>query len=599
MNMLTGKIKRDFREYDRVWTVGELRSGFDCLVGDDCSAAGSEFEIRRPRITEAERIPPVRPVALQGWLTGEVSGRGSFPERIERKAVQEEDGVTRYAEFDENEERVRVYGCWRREWEAWSQNLRSKETALALYEEFFNLLTRFENEGENLELVLGEGLLLWNHPDPSIGLIRTPVLSSKLELTFDAVNGVIAAKPVEDLFVFEQEPFMGVTFPHSRQAEELIASIPEVGLGESEEIRRFLKEFVHLIDANGRYSEEKEPGRTTSVPVAYPRKMFLLRSKQSRVIRDDLSQIVGGIRSGSIDLSPAVLSLIGGEVTEQTVSDKLTDDILYFPLPSNEQQKDIVERIGTHFGVTVQGPPGTGKTHTIANLVSHFLAEGKKVLITSQKESPLKVLKNKIPEEIRDLCVPVLGGGRESLQDIEASTRLISEKLGELDPQKLHRSVEQDRDDLLESREREEELVQKLNEYAKEEGTPIEWRNERLTKPEAAKRLAEQTVDAGWIPDRIDLDEGFPLGEVEFRQLWQLKNEIGPEWFRLAEQWLPDPEKDLISQQRLKWLANDRAVLEKELEEARRLISWNDWPADAQSLRTLEDTVRQAVEHLR
>ncbi len=596
--MLTGKIKRDYREYDRVWTVEELRSGFDCLVGDDCTAAGAVFEIRRPRISEAERIPPVRPFVLTGWLKEEASGRNPFPGRLERMAVQEEGGVMRYTKFDEDADRVRAYDRWRREWEAWSENLRSKETALALYEEFFNLLTRFENEGENLELVLGEGLLLWNHPDPSVGLIRTPVMSSKLELAFDAVNGVIAAKSVEDLFVFEQEPFMGVTFPHSRQAEELIASIPEIGLDEPYEIRQFLKEFVHLIDANGRYSEAAEPGRATSVPVVYPGEMFLLRSKQSRVIRDDLTQIISGVRSGSVELSPAVLSLIGGEVPVQADPGTRTDDILYFPLPSNEQQKDIVERIRGNFGVTIQGPPGTGKTHTIANLVSHFLSEGKKVLITSQKESPLRVLKDKIPEDIRDLCVPVLGGGRESLQDIEASTRLISEKLGELDPRQLRRYVERDRDELMSSREREERLLGRLQGYAEAEGTPVIYRGRKLTKVETAKRLASSEIDAGWIADPVAFEEEFPLGGEEFEELWSLKNRIGGEWFKLAGQRLPDLQDDVISFERLKWLLNDRRVLERDQEEAKRVIEANGWPDDLASLQEFEEAVLQAAGNL-
>jgi putative protein kinase ArgK-like GTPase of G3E family len=36
--------------------------------------------------------------------------------------------------------------------------------------------------------------------------------------------------------------------------------------------------------------------------------------------------------------------------------------------------------------VIIHGPPGTGKSHTIANLISHFLAKGKKVLVTNRKD---------------------------------------------------------------------------------------------------------------------------------------------------------------------------------------------------------------------
>ena len=55
------------------------------------------------------------------------------------------------------------------------------------------------------------------------------------------------------------------------------------------------------------------------------------------------------------------------------------DDIIYFPHPSNDAQRKIVNRVSKSHGVLVQGPPGTGKSHTIANLICHFLAVGKRV----------------------------------------------------------------------------------------------------------------------------------------------------------------------------------------------------------------------------
>ena len=32
------------------------------------------------------------------------------------------------------------------------------------------------------------------------------------------------------------------------------------------------------------------------------------------------------------------------------------------------------------------GPPGTGKSHTIANVICHYLAKGRRVLVTSKGE---------------------------------------------------------------------------------------------------------------------------------------------------------------------------------------------------------------------
>jgi primosomal protein N' len=68
-----------------------------------------------------------------------------------------------------------------------------------------------------------------------------------------------------------------------------------------------------------------------------------------------------------------------------------SQDIL-LPKPANREQLQIAERIQKESAVVVQGPPGTGKTYTIANILGHFLAEGKSVLVTSQKSRALSVL---------------------------------------------------------------------------------------------------------------------------------------------------------------------------------------------------------------
>src|SRR5690606_35050821 len=65
---------------------------------------------------------------------------------------------------------------------------------------------------------------------------------------------------------------------------------------------------------------------------------------------------------------------------------------LYFPKAFNDEQLRIVQLLEAHDGVVVQGPPGTGKTHTIANIVCHWLATGRRVLVTSMKEPALAVL---------------------------------------------------------------------------------------------------------------------------------------------------------------------------------------------------------------
>jgi very-short-patch-repair endonuclease len=87
----------------------------------------------------------------------------------------------------------------------------------------------------------------------------------------------------------------------------------------------------------------------------------------------------------------------------------------------------VLRRLQTDTGVVVQGPPGTGKTHTIANLVCALLADGKRVLVTSEKGQALKVLRQQLPPELRSLCV--LQGDRRQAgsDDLEQSVRALSQ----------------------------------------------------------------------------------------------------------------------------------------------------------------------------
>ena len=87
------------------------------------------------------------------------------------------------------------------------------------------------------------------------------------------------------------------------------------------------------------------------------------------------------------------------------IESEVMPDRLLFPLPSNKEQRAIAERLATQDAVTVMGPPGTGKSHTIANLTSHFVAQGKSVLIVSRYAKALEVIRGKLPGGIRNLAV--------------------------------------------------------------------------------------------------------------------------------------------------------------------------------------------------
>ncbi|WP_163537589.1 AAA domain-containing protein [Gracilibacillus sp. YIM 98692] len=545
LNNLVGKVTRDYREFEKNWHIEEFADLNGCYLYEDCHNEESIFEIHRPNITEKDKQPPRPPDLIKEWIDFNFLNENSKPSFIKEKLfINDEDEVTEY--FLDSEERKSNYTGWISEWSKWSEFLKEKKQVLKIYEEFFELISRLEKEGESLEFILGSGLLCWQHPDAKVGSIRSPLLTSKLELDLNAEKGVISARLVDKTIKIEREIFTGVHLPNINQFYKLFRNLDSRDI--NEDLTDFYTQFIHLLDANGKFVDEPKTIKTNEDPIIYNFSLFSLRSKNVRVLREDLQQIISGISDGYLELTDTVSAIVGDEIkSKQRDENKLSenktvvaDNSLYFPLESNEQQKEIINRIERHHGVTVQGPPGTGKTHTIANLVSHFLSEGKKVLITSQKESPLKVLKNKIPKEIRDLCVPVLGGGRESLQEIEQSIRSIGEKLGELDVQNLQVEIQRNKEYLDKSKRTEAQLKNQLKDYAEKEGDELHYKGEKLYKYDVAKRLAESKIDYSWLHDDIDMKENFPLNETEFKELWKIRGELRVEYLPLKDQMLPD-----------------------------------------------------------
>jgi very-short-patch-repair endonuclease len=68
---------------------------------------------------------------------------------------------------------------------------------------------------------------------------------------------------------------------------------------------------------------------------------------------------------------------------------------LFFPLPYDKSQLQVLGKLGNRAAV-VEGPPGTGKSQTIANILCHLAATGKKILFVSQKDQAIRGVKDKL-----------------------------------------------------------------------------------------------------------------------------------------------------------------------------------------------------------
>ncbi|SIS90419.1 AAA domain-containing protein [Salimicrobium salexigens] len=588
LNNLVGKVDRDYRGYEMVWERESIEDLEGVRLFEECVEEDRVFEIDRPSITEKDKRPPQVPFILEGWIKGNIKDIDHLPTYyIERKEKSDDKEATTVS-FEEEPKRVEAFNAWEKRWKEWADKLREKRIVLDLYDKFFHLVSRFDQEGDTLEFIYGRGILTWSHGGKSVGTIRHPVISAKLELELNPRQKRIIAKTSEDTVKVERDMFSGIQLPNRRILDEVISSMQDQGI--DEDFEELFEQFVTLIHPDGAVKDMKKHIDIKATPAIYNQEVFAVRSKKVRVLREDLEQIIGGVEDGSLEMTEAVTSIFEGKSPRNSTEGKgdtknpLPKDHLYFPLPANEQQRNIVNRIDNNFGVTVQGPPGTGKTHTIANLVSHFLSQGKRILITSQKENALKVLKDKIPESIQDLCVPVLGGGRDSMEGIEKSIRTLSEQLGELDEPRLRKNIEHNLQLLDESKREEARLTNKLKLYTEKEGTPLIYGGEKLYKYDVAKQLAHTDIDYSWIKDDIGMEVVFPLSVEEWTEFWTLKNRLRTEELSLRDKRLPSLDMEIMSVPKFNDLVEEVGELDDYEDEGQRIIDTYQLKEDRASL---------------
>jgi very-short-patch-repair endonuclease len=81
---------------------------------------------------------------------------------------------------------------------------------------------------------------------------------------------------------------------------------------------------------------------------------------------------------------------------------------IFMPLPADSSQITAALAAATGKDFVLFGPPGTGKSQSIVNMISHCLAEGKKVLFVSAKKAALDVVHRRLKEVgLDDFCLEV------------------------------------------------------------------------------------------------------------------------------------------------------------------------------------------------
>jgi very-short-patch-repair endonuclease len=162
----------------------------------------------------------------------------------------------------------------------------------------------------------------------------------------------------------------------------------------------FIEELWSII----RVRLESLDAREISEAPSFATSIIAITNKTNHFLAEDLKAIAALEDEDLLETSLGSWVSDEDMTIEQVVSDDGSTEI-FFPFNYDKYQLKVLG-ITANKSVIVEGPPGTGKSQTIANLLVHLAATGKRVLFASQKDQAIRGVKDKL----KTLDIPFLYG---------------------------------------------------------------------------------------------------------------------------------------------------------------------------------------------
>ncbi|WNI16382.1 AAA domain-containing protein [Actinacidiphila sp. ITFR-21] len=397
-------------------------------------------------------VPPPLPEVLEGWVAPdrvELADGGDPPLAEEgpgKKRESDADGRTwweeRTVQREDAAEVLRAYGSWLQRWRRWAHRERADRTLRDQYEFLYRWHQLLSQQDDQQELVLAVGLLTWK--DPNGESVHRHLLTRRVETAVERRTARLTVRLAsESSLRVEDRDFLDSDDGWDPErstavAEDLEARSPhplsDVVL---EQLPQWQERALSRPTAFS--AEWVPPGEPEAAAQLTYAPALILRPRDRNALLRCYEQIAASVATeehAPLGLAQLVLTLDAEERAQWTSDEKppLFGDDPLFPLKTNAQQRDVLRRLERDTGVVVQGPPGTGKTHTIANLVSALLAQGQRVLVTSARDQPLTVLRDKLPPSVRDLCVLLLSSTRQDgTSELERTINALTDQVAASD----------------------------------------------------------------------------------------------------------------------------------------------------------------------
>jgi very-short-patch-repair endonuclease/KaiC/GvpD/RAD55 family RecA-like ATPase len=434
-------------------------------------------------------------------------------------------------------------------WSPWSATELLRRQTRALYNRLFALHQLMASEGSEspVELVWGIGFATWKKPGRT-EIVRHPLITQACEITLNPKTYELEIRPRDkdpklELDCYAAMDVLGVRSLEIHWKATLATASDRLNPFDEGTFAGTLQAAVSHLDAGGSFrtgmGNAPHPSSTQHLQITDAWVVFA-RKRTPDILLQDIEKLRQCVAEAT-ELPPVVRGLVSRGADTVQINPELpfrglsTSEAspgafeLYFPMPYNDEQVSIVGKLQNNDGVVVQGPPGTGKTHTIANIICHYLAQGKRVLITAKGESALAVLQDKLPEKIRALSVALLANDREGVKQFERSIQQIASTVTAYIPTRAAKAIQSAETDLDRLHGKIATVDREISEAAAEHLRTYDFQGQALTAEDLAKQVVTQASTHAWFDDEVapKLGTDLPFDFAEIATLKRCRIEVG------------------------------------------------------------------------
>lgn len=530
---------RDLASYEYVLWLGDLPKHTAVRLATALPApAPDEAVMTLNRVRLQPHPVPTR--SLKVWLDFEPENSSATPRlatflpagRV--GAPPQTNPDDKAIELTDHPEVQREFEAWLPGWTSWAKRDLVERRLQDVYKALFNAYVKATSRSEEFELVLGTACLSWNAaPSPAV---RRHLFVTPVRLDLDEQTGALTAMTDQGAgLTFEIDALDPGQVPQAFDIQTMrnraggfdAHPLDQAAVGE------LGRQVLHGLGPEGSYADTLTRPLVTSAPQGAFAPAIILRSRTSRglvqVFRDISAQL-----EDAIDVPEGLRPLVDPDFAPSTRPDRTPGGIVavgtetFLAKPVNERQREVIDNVDTHAQTLVQGPPGTGKTHTAAALLTHLLAQGKRVLVTAQTDRALKEVREKLPTAIQPLAVSVVGATRTDMVDLKTAVERISSEAADHSATRSKKATDQSLEAIDEYSHERAFLLGRLRQSREAETTPHAHLGYRGTLASIAHRFRLEREAYEWLLDFVQPgpDSTAPLSNVGAVEWLDLLNDV-------------------------------------------------------------------------